>query len=203
MSQLHEIVSSRAATFDVIFVHGLDGDAFDTWNFRAPSSQADWLANDRPDAAIWSVGYDAASTSWHGASMPLSDRAVNMLALLNAYDLGARPIVFVAHSMGGLVVKQMLREATSTSTEYNAVAKATRGIIFIATPHTGSDLASLTRYLGFFLRSSVALGELQSHAPALRELNRWFRNQSRDMGVSLKVMFETRPTLGVQVVSAS
>jgi hypothetical protein len=39
------------------------------------------------------------------------DRAVNVLAALYGQGLGEKPICFVTHSMGGLVVKQCFERA--------------------------------------------------------------------------------------------
>lgn len=135
--------------------------------------------------------------------MPLADRAVNVLAALYGNGLGAKPICFVTHSMGGLVIKQLLREASSTSTEYRGIVTSIKGLVFLATPHTGSDLASLATYLQTLLRITPAAEELAAHAPALRDLNRWFRNNAAELGLRVKVFFETRPFLGVLVVNAS
>jgi hypothetical protein len=105
--------------------------------------------------------------------------------------------------MGGLVIKQLLREASSTSTEYRGMVKSIKGLVFLATPHTGSDVASLVTYLHALLRTTVAAEELEAHAPALRDLNRWFRNNVVALGLKVKVFFETRPFRGVLVVNAS
>lgn len=65
--------------------------------------------------------------------------------------------------MRGLLVKQMLWNADSLAPEFRPISQVTRGLVFIATPHTGSDLASIGRYLKF-LRSSAAV---LAHARAL------------------------------------
>jgi triacylglycerol esterase/lipase EstA (alpha/beta hydrolase family) len=57
-----------------------------------------------------------------------------------------RPFVFVCHSLGGLVVKQAIRTADSRraySTETVAFLDTVKGVVFIATPHTGSLHAPL------------------------------------------------------------
>jgi hypothetical protein len=97
----------------------------------------------------------------------------------------------------------MLREGLSTSTEFRAIVSSIRGVVFLATPHTGSDIASLITYLGVLMRTTVATDELQAHAPALRDLNRWFRNNFSTIGVKVKVFFETQPLKGLMVVNAS
>jgi hypothetical protein len=110
MSQLHKIaVPKGTPSGTAIFVHGLGGDAFDTWRAR-PEDEAfwpHWLAEDIPGLAVFSVGYPAAVSNWRGTSMPLQDRAGDVLEglLVDLEQLHA-PIVFVCHSLGGLVVSQ-------------------------------------------------------------------------------------------------
>ena len=132
--------------------------------------------------------------------MPLFDRANNVLAELQTAGIGDRPICWVAHSMGGLLVKQMLRNADSLAPEFRNISAASRCVSFIGTPHTGSDLASLGRYLGFILRISVAAKELQALSAPLLELNTWYRENHRRLGVATQVFFENQATRGVRVV---
>src|SRR5438309_1786622 len=99
-------------TADIVFVHGLDGHPRDTWSADPPfegSFWPMWLSEALPNAGIWTFGYEANASGWFGPTMSLTDRATNMLAHCQARELGLRPLLFITHSMGGLLVKQVLR----------------------------------------------------------------------------------------------
>ncbi|MFM7409120.1 MAG: esterase/lipase family protein [Cuspidothrix sp.] len=117
---------------DVIFVHGLGGHARSTWHPQELPNDDNfwlmWLAQERPDLGIWSFGYNAAPFEWKGSTMPLFDRASNLLEYLAINDIGKYPIIFVTHSMGGLLVKEMLRNAQTFNKK--SVIEQTKGIVF-------------------------------------------------------------------------
>ncbi|WP_365939987.1 tetratricopeptide repeat protein [Moorena sp. SIO3I8] len=189
---------------DVIFVHGLGGDALSTWH---PQERRDdhnfwpaWLGEDLSDVGIWSLAYEVEPFRWKGNSMPLVDRATNSLDLLDSYEIGDRPIIFVTHSMGGLLVKQMLRSARDFG-KWQAIASGTRGIVFLSTPHSGSDLARWINYIGTILRTTVSIEELEAHHSRLRELNFLYRNDHQFSEIPMLVYCETRPTNGILVVN--
>lgn len=191
---------------DVIFVHGLGGDARNTWH-PENSGTGDqfwpaWLGQDLPDVGVWSLQYEVEPYAWKGSTMPLTDRATNVLALLEAHGLGSHPIVFIAHSLGGLLVKQMLRHAQEFNTlEWTAIVQQIKGIIFLSTPHSGSDLASWISYLRTILPSSVSVEELRANDPRLRNLNLWYRNNVQGLGISTQIYCETQKTRGILVVN--
>ena len=58
---------------DVVFVHGLDGDARSTWHPRGQPELfwPDWLGADVPRLGVWSLGYAVSASAWKGHSMPL------------------------------------------------------------------------------------------------------------------------------------
>ena len=112
MSRLIEIAGWRgAARASVVFVHGLGGHAYDTWR-RAPDNNTFWplwLAKDVEGISVYTMAYEAPPTNWLGTSMPLQDRAVNVLELLlSEPGLKSGPITFICHSLGGLIVKQIV-----------------------------------------------------------------------------------------------
>jgi hypothetical protein len=205
LSELHAISEPRsAAVADLIFVHGLGGDPFATWWHDADqprNSWPFWLAEDFPQVAVHCLAYDASPSKWLGSSMPLVDRATNVLTRFEAQGVGVRPLFFVCHSLGGLVVKQALRSALDLGeSAWREIVNNTRGIVFLATPHTGARLADYLGALGKVLRLTVSVSELEASAPALRDLNVWYRQNAKDLGIDTLAMFETRDTQGVRVV---
>ncbi|KAK4189455.1 hypothetical protein QBC35DRAFT_141477 [Podospora australis] len=139
---------------DIIAVHGLNGHAFRTWT--EPKTGTFWLKDllptDIPGAKIMTFGYNA-SLVFGNTIASLEDHA---LMLLNDIRVSCRddpdkqnslrPLIFVAHSLGGIVVKKALLIANSNS-EFRDIASRTLSIIFLGTPHRGSKLATYGRLL--------------------------------------------------------
>jgi pimeloyl-ACP methyl ester carboxylesterase len=199
---------------DVVFVHGLNGDPRDYWG--APGSHwPEWLGEALPDVGVWSLGYENAAFKprkfsfpgnifGRGFAMPLPDRAKSVLLTLENHEIGRRPLVFITHSMGGLLVKQLLRianEGPPQSTE-KTLLENTRGVCFIATPHIGSDLAKWVKYFGWLLKTNVSVEDLQPHEPGLRELKEWYSNFVTRPGVGIGTLafYEMKPTSGMALM---
>lgn len=69
---------NKATECDIVFVHGLVGDAHDTWrHLVSEESWLDWVDQDHCRAAVWTLGYEASPTAWRGRSMPIYERAKN------------------------------------------------------------------------------------------------------------------------------
>jgi triacylglycerol esterase/lipase EstA (alpha/beta hydrolase family) len=180
LTELLSIVKATVPRLDVVFVHGLDGDPITTWRMDKNNSWTTWIKETEPDANVWTLGYRLRSTSWQGGSMHMLTRATNVLATLDAELSGKRPIIFICHSYGGLLVKQMLRTASDIATGYQRLTDRVTAIIFFGTPNSGSPIASFASALKSLLPSSIAVEELQSSAPHLQELNYWFRKRAEN-----------------------
>ena len=93
----------------IVFVHGLPGDATETWTTSGICWPKDLLPQDIPDARVMTFGY---STLVYEET-PLLIRDLGKILLetlsINRRYVGAttRPLIFVAHSLGGLVVKSV------------------------------------------------------------------------------------------------
>jgi hypothetical protein len=160
-----------------------------------------WLAEEIEGIAVWSVGYDAWSSRWRGHAMPLQDRAINLLAQLQNHGIGERPLCFVTHSMGGLLVKEMLLHAAEGRDHFAPFAIAAKGVIFLGTPHTGSGLTKFVDALGTLYRGTCAVEDLKHNSAYLRHLNDRYRDWVvGDTGLRNLVFFETHQTKGVRVV---
>ena len=102
-----------------------------------------------PDVRIYTWGYDADINSLSSASRnTIHQHARNLLSDL--VDLRAesechqKPLIFVAHSLGGIIVKAAINLSKSTEgTKEKEIAPATSGVCFLGTPHRGSNSATI------------------------------------------------------------
>ena len=199
-----------SAETHVVFVPGLSGNIKRTWTSEASGSSVlwpRWLEEDVPGTAVWLLGYPAAKTNWGGYGLSTSDRASSILArLLSESDLSQGDIVFVAHSLGGLIVEQVLRkadsEARSDRRAENFLTRV-RKVAFLGTPHKGSHLATLAAKLGPLVRMSDATQDLVVGSPQMKDLNGWYRQFSRDKGIRHLLLVESKPetVCGIRLLS--
>ncbi len=201
MAELIQLASAHGArTRNVIFVHGLDGDLRGTWTspLSPDAVWPKWLAEDVEGLAVWSVGYEAPVSNWRGSAMELSDRAANVLSrLLVEPTLREGELIFIGHSLGGLLVKQVLRKATDAAPEdanAHSFVDRTRKVAFLATPHVGTDLAKWGDRLRILIRPSAATRSLLRNDTHLRDLNLWYRRWARQRNIEHKILFETKTT---------
>lgn len=86
------------------------------------------------------------------------------------------PIIWVAHSFGGLVLKSALSHADrcrETGLEHlRAMFVSTFGIIFLGTPHEGSDLAKWGELVQGMVEWTVSKRIFESHSILLKTLSR-------------------------------
>ncbi len=91
----------------------------------------------------------------------IREQAVNLLDRLvfKREDTEERPIIFVAHSLGGIVVKQALVEA-KLNDAFETIRDATYGIAFFGTPHQGGNFAKFGDIVASIVRG--VLGNLKN-----------------------------------------
>ncbi|XP_060199493.1 uncharacterized protein LOC132627900 isoform X1 [Lycium barbarum] len=212
-SESESISRSEVPLVDVVFIHGLRGGPFKTWRLSDDKSSTksglvekideeagregtfwpgEWLPSDLPHARLFSVKYKTNLTQWSGASLPLQEVSAMLLEKLVDAGIGNRPVVFISHSMGGLVVKQMLYQA---KTEKNDdFVKNTIGVVFYSCPHFGSKLADMPWKMGLVFRPAPTIGELRSGSPRLVELNDFMRQLHKKGMLEVLSFCETKVT---------
>jgi len=187
---------------DIVFVHGLGGHPITTWHHLEKEDQdfwLYWLGEDLPEYSFWTFGYQAEFSNWKGKSMPRFDRARNLVEFLDNENIGKdKPLIFVTHSLGGLLIKEVMRIADTHSRQ--ELINQTKGIIFIATPHNGSHLANIVGVLSQILSTTISVSELTDNNPWLRDLDAWYRERVNKFEISTKAYYETLNTLGYRVV---
>ncbi|CAL8318034.1 unnamed protein product [Boreogadus saida] len=206
--------SDQPIKADVLFVHGLLGAAFKTWRQKdcdgskeEAGSREDytecwpqsWLAADCPNLRVLSVEYDSHLSDWK-AKCPaenqrksLASRSRELLKKLKSAGVGERPVVWVAHSMGGLLVKKMLLDAAEDP-EMQGLLRNTKGIVFYSVPHRGTYMAEYSVSVRYLLFPSVEVRELCKDSPALCDLNENFLTMAREREYKVLSFAETMPT---------
>ena len=149
---IHRTTKAANSRCLVVFVHGLFGDSLKTWG-----KMPEWVLT-KAGVNCDVISFDYPSKPWERSSL---EQAGDDLAVwLDNEFKSHRHIIFITHSTGGLVVKQLLSNAFSAHIETGLDQQTldypsneslwfkTRRVLNIAVPHQGGD--PLTGSLGHF-----------------------------------------------------
>ncbi|KAI4601048.1 Serine active site containing protein 1 [Pestalotiopsis sp. 9143b] len=133
---------------DIVAVHGLDPlgrklHAEATWTAGNALWLQDFLPQRLPNARILLFDYNANvafQTSTAGV-LEQAESLLNQLEIARAAQTD-RPLIFICHSLGGILVKRTLISAKHSDT-YQNIVNNTYGIIFFGTPHRGGNNAKI------------------------------------------------------------
>ncbi|GLH04974.1 Protein SERAC1 [Gryllus bimaculatus] len=116
------------------------------------------------------------------------------LKLLEA-GVGQRPVVWVTHSMGGILVKNMLVKAWESSDPVQRqLTMNSKAVVFYSVPHKGSPLAAMAPTAKFFLWPTIEVQELRENSPALLDLHKRFLQMLKEIPMDIISFAETKPT---------
>ncbi|KAM6481749.1 armadillo-type protein [Trichoderma sp. SZMC 28011] len=209
---------------DIIAVHGLDTRSPDTWTWRSKDRNkpdVNWLVDRdmlphrmkrvRIFTCNWPADLfqDSNSIPW-----TVGEFARRLLAGIHTIRLPLakdgrdrdRPIVFIASCLGGIILMEALIMANNPQSDYISIRKATRGIIFLATPFRGTAFKDIASWADPLLKTWASLGNrsvtqlLESVKGSnffLEELVRSFTRLCQDTSDPCKVhtFYETRGTV--------
>jgi hypothetical protein len=94
---------------------------------------------------VW--GYDSKPT--HGLTQATNKNGIftharNLLFALARERKQRKPIIFVAHSLGGILVKEMISHAEALKERrYLEIVEDISAVVFLGTPHRGSGAAPI------------------------------------------------------------
>lgn len=146
MRVMNPNLDNSDAKVDIVAVHGLGAIPDITW--KDSISGVNWLSDPcmlpalTPNARILRFGYDSL---WLGKEpirtrLPtIADKLLLVLAR-ERQDHPRRPLVFIGHCFGGLVIQRALITAKlrpETKTE-EAIFHSVAGVVFLGTPNRGT-----------------------------------------------------------------
>lgn len=173
-----QIHSDPNAIIDVVFVHGLSGDAKSTWDCGGSDGYWPvWLAQDIENSNVYTLGYGASVfEKWAKKEMDMFERADNILEQFAGKGIGKRPLIFITHSLGGILTKMILRASIDADDEdWVIVSAATKLVVFLSTPHIGASIANIVDSVP---GSSKHIKLLANQTGLLEDLNKAYRKFS-------------------------
>jgi pimeloyl-ACP methyl ester carboxylesterase len=186
----------------ILFVHGLFGDPISTWTNDNGQSWMGLMAGDPAfrDFTVATIRYDTPLLTRTSTLEEIATRSLRRLEDEGVFR-NYNEIYFIAHSMGGLLVKRMLVNLNRPGeTEKLRRVKA---VLYISTPAQGANLADLASWLSLNPQlDDMRVADLNSFLQALE--NQW-QDLIRDRGNQIFprsfCAYETKPTHGTVVVS--
>jgi hypothetical protein len=138
-------LTSRTLTYvSCIAISGLASHPFGSWQPKGGEKKFMWIRDALPRdirgmrTIIW--GYDSRLRSSRSSQL-VPDLAKKFINQLQTYGWGsqsARPMAFLAHSLGGLVLKEALVQLHEISNEgYKDILALMKGAVFFGVPNMG------------------------------------------------------------------
>ncbi|KAI9888711.1 MAG: hypothetical protein M1814_006522 [Vezdaea aestivalis] len=205
-------------TVDVVAVHGLQGHPYKTWEHENGHL---WLQDSLPEdisfAWIMTFGYDS-TVAFSKSVAKIDDKALDLLSRLSSKRRALeddssrrRLIVFICHSLGGIVVKKALILAHERSSDpfFKDILDNTKAIPFLGVPHKGSDSAWWANFAASALKAAsigtstntALVADLRKDCSTLTNISKQFVD--RTTGLKLYTFFERQKLFGIVVVDES
>jgi pimeloyl-ACP methyl ester carboxylesterase len=181
----------------VVFVHGIFGTKEDTWLSRGPLHTFPELLSNDPDLKdrvdVFAFEYFSPKFGAGPSIVDLDDQLRGALDDNQIFE-NHQKIVFLAHSMGGIVVRHFLLN------HQDRIEKVPM-VFFYATPTNGSEMASVGHLVSINpqLRGMVPI----EGNDLLQSIQSGWLNSEKAKSIASYCAVEELPTLGVTIVTRS
>ncbi|KAH8709835.1 Vegetative incompatibility protein HET-E-1 [Beauveria bassiana] len=175
---------------DIIALSGLGGHAFGSFKERGGSHM--WLRDSLPKhitdkatsksmARVIIYGYPSkVANSTNIQQIPDITTSFITSLLPLAHSRPAKPIIFIGHSLGGIIVKQALVKLAEgkNSKDHGSLLGAARAVAFFAVPHSGMEIGALKAMAGDRPNSGLIESLSAVNSSALKDLRDRFHQLS-------------------------
>lgn len=153
----------------VVFVHGIKSDGLSAWTNK--KTRAYWprmAADELSDAGVYVFSYYSSTFSGRYSVVDAADALWDDLKRNGILD--SRIIVFVCHSLGGIVTRRLLTKRQGELAAQDAVI----GLLLVASPSAGSGWAN------FFYPVINLMRQSQAQILKVGEDNQWLSTVNAD-----------------------
>ncbi|KAG8779363.1 hypothetical protein FRC16_003451, partial [Serendipita sp. 398] len=200
-----ELAAGQDPIVDIVAIHGLDGHREQSWTAEDGTLWLrDLLPTDLPHARVLTYGYDADTRSFSHTST----RTIFRHAEAFAEDLSQlrrthpeRPIIFLAHSLGGIILKKALilchGDDLETDRNLRDISTSTLAVLFFGTPHSGANGVQLAEWMSrllsmYMYTNDRLLKQLGRDSSELENIQRLYSPASKR--ISTIFFYEEDPT---------
>ncbi|KAF9871252.1 hypothetical protein CkaCkLH20_11173 [Colletotrichum karsti] len=167
----------------LIYVHDIGGSPKTTWHHddsgKTWISDPEFLGNFSNSARVWTYGFNSEpAVNMTPSSIALhANELLSMMVTGYTINGGGGPTIFIAHGLGGIIVKKAILLALSCP-EYFSISNTTFGIVFLDTVHHGSDSEGVLTAVKTIAALALQKGSLKpswedtrQYSDAVREVN--------------------------------
>ncbi|KAM0351803.1 hypothetical protein ACHAPU_002315 [Fusarium lateritium] len=202
-TQLYMPKPNAPVTADIIAITGLDGHAYGSWRGKGNLGRMwlrDFLSKDLPSCRTMIYGFNSKLSS-HGVDTIMDygrELMEELRKIRNSDELRQRPLFFIAHSFGGIILAHCLVKAVQTNEDDHptiaTLHKATYGMLLFGTPHKGLVVDDIQRMLAGKENDprSTLLHQIQEKSDLLAYQLADFKNLIRDR--KIVSFYETQQT---------
>lgn len=176
-----------------------------SWQPRGNDKSFSWIRDALPELVpgvrFILYGYD---TKLVGSKsfQTVPDLAINLIHELKTGGWSSpspKGLIFLAHSLGGVVLKQCLVMLADSGVTFESILQRTKGAIFFGVPSEGMSIGDIHSMLGDQPNKSTLTTDISDKSDFLSSLEKRISGISRVRGMRLFWAYETQTTPTVEV----
>jgi len=177
-----------------VAITGLGGHVYGSWQDKSNKDFMwirDYLPRELPSIRVILFGYDTTLKGSHSFKMPddIANHLISQLVTGGWGEPSAKPIVFLAHSLGGIIFKQAI-VMLANSPAVNDMLRLLKGAVLLGVPNFGMDQAHLEEVVRY--QPNRGLVEyLRSDCDTLLRMDEAFANLAASRNMDFLWGYET------------
>jgi hypothetical protein len=186
----------RAYSGSCIAVTGLGGHALGSWSSQDKQSNFMWLRDAVPrrfpQTRVITYGYDSQlldSESFQ-TIRNISLALISKMSSVGFPDHSSKPIQFLAHSLGGIVVKQAIIQIANSPALERSLLPKIKKVIFFGVPNRGMRISHLLPMVKHRPNEQL-VQSLREESPYLANLDEQFFGVSLTSEMDVVSVYET------------
>ncbi len=183
----------------VVLIHGWEGDGHRSWTSGQAGSQEPWSRWLGREAGCdtWTLGYDCKLSTWRDFAGALHINGLSLMdKLATEPQLAGRPLILLAHDIGGLLVKKALTHAmTKAAPRHRRMVGRIAAVGLIATPQSGAQLNTIAQAISLTHQLAPIDKDFAVDDVHIQELRREFSQLGDGLQAKVVVYAESKPVI--------